>query len=283
MKIGTFAPKIISKTRRFYSKKCEKRNIGSTLRPVLLILLCLLSLSSTTQYKNNLSEHRGPTHGATVSHQCFLDDGLKAALIQSEIINVNFLARYKFGNKRQNGLKIGHLNMGSAYLSNKMNEIENLVSNYTPHVFGISESNFKSDHNKEDVQLPGYQLFLANTLNNAMLNISRIAVYVHEDVVKPKLRTDLMNDTFSSIWLELGLKRQKKILVCNIYREWQYLGQGDDHSSLSIEEQNNRFIQFLDQWEAAIDTGLEIHVLGDFNINFLNWSCLLYTSPSPRD
>jgi hypothetical protein len=40
-----------------------------------------------------------------------------------------------------------------------------------------------------------------------------------------KVRDDLMDDSFSSIWLELGLPRKKKFLVCQLYREWQYLGQ----------------------------------------------------------
>ena len=123
----------------------------------------------------------------------------------------------------------------------------------------INSSNFKKEHDSEDVQIHGYKLYLANTLNNAALNISRVGVYVHEDIVQPKFRHDLMNDTFSSIWLELGLPRQRKILVCNIYREWQYMGQGDNASG-TIQAQNERFIKFLDQWEAAIATGREIQL-----------------------
>ena len=39
-----------------------------------------------------------------------------------------------------------------------------------------------------------------------------------------------MNDTFSKVWLEIGLPRKKKILVCNLYRDWQYIGQESDES-----------------------------------------------------
>ena len=80
-----------------------------------------------------------------------------------------------------------------------------------------------------------------------------------------------MNDTISSIWMELGLPRQKKILVCQVYREWQYLDQPDD-SSLSIPNQLLRWIEFLDQWERALDENKEILVLGDINLNFLTWT-----------
>ena len=103
-----------------------------------------------------------------------------------------------------------------------------------------------------------------------MLKTSRCAVSVHKDVVV-KERRDLMNDTFTSVWLELGLPNQKKILVCNFYREWQYMHQGADNSSLTIPAQLARWISFLEQWEVAIMEEKEVHVLGDANIDFLKW------------
>ena len=33
-----------------------------------------------------------------------------------------------------------------------------------------------------------------------------------------------------------------------------------------------RWLEFLDQWERALDTGLEVMVVGDCNINHCNWS-----------
>ena len=80
-----------------------------------------------------------------------------------------------------------------------------------------------------------------------------------------------MTNSFSSIWLELGKPRQKKILVCYLYREWQYLMQDTEDSS-TIEAQYDRWISFLDQWEMAICSGREILVLGDVNLNFLTWT-----------
>ena len=80
-----------------------------------------------------------------------------------------------------------------------------------------------------------------------------------------------MNDTFNSIWLEVGLPRQKKILVCNIYRQWQFTKQGDDKSSATVNSQLARFVSFLDQWERAVASGREICVLGDFNLDFLHF------------
>ena len=66
-----------------------------------------------------------------------------------------------------------------------------------------------------------------------------------------KVRNDLMNDRFSSVWLELGKPRQKKLLVCVVYRDWQYVNQPDD-TSRSIPAQLERWSGFLDQWETTI-------------------------------
>ena len=101
------------------------------------------------------------------------------------------------------------------------------------------------------------------------LKISRVVVYKHTSLVA-KVREDLMSDKFSSIWLEIGFPGRAKFLVCNLYRDWQYLGQ-TDHSSLQISEQLARWVIFLDQWERALDSGKEVVVMGDFNLDFLSF------------
>ena len=156
----------------------------------------------------------------------------------------NFWARYVYGN-RNRGIKLCHWNVGGGYLYNKIDTITNLIEEYTPHVLGISEASFRGDHRLEDVQISGYKLYLAKTLKNPQLNISRVAVYVHEDIIV-NVRDDLMNEEFSSIWLELGLPRQKKFLVSHIYRDWQYVRQ-QNHDSLSIAEQIRRWDIFIQQ------------------------------------
>ena len=48
--------------------------------------------------------------------------------------------------------------------------------------------------------------------------VSRVVVYTHNSLVVRR-RYDLEDENISSIWLEVGLPRKKKILVCNAYRE----------------------------------------------------------------
>ena len=164
-----------------------------------------------------------------------------------------------------------HWNAGGGFLKNKIHGIENVISGYRPHLFGVSETCFKKGHDLADVQIQDYEVYFSKTLDNPSLEVSRIAVYVHKDIVKPKVRSDLMSDNFSSIWLEIHLPRQKRILVGNAYRDWQYLGQADD-SSLKIEAQLERFTTFIEHWETALESSLECHLLGDLNLNFLDYS-----------
>ena len=185
-------------------------------------------------------------------------------------IDHNFLAKYRNGNRNKGGLKIMHWNAGGGFLKHKLPEIESVIAKYKPHLFGISESCFKKDHDLNQIKIDEYEVFLANTLDNVRLNVSRIAVYVHKDLIKRKLRTDLMDEHFSSVWLEVGLKDQKTVLVGNIYRDWQYLNQ-NDKSSLSVDAQLARFSDFIEKWENAIESSEECHLLGDLNLNFLDF------------
>ena len=83
-------------------------------------------------------------------------------------------------------------------------------------ILGISESSYHASQDTGDIQLDEYELYLPKTISNPNIQTSRIAVYVHKDLTV-KVRNDLMNDVFSSVWLELGRPRQKKILLCNVY------------------------------------------------------------------
>ena len=165
----------------------------------------------------------------------------------SYVINHNFIARYKFGNRNKSGLKLMHWNAGGGFLRNKLHHIESVVEQYKPHIMGISETQFKSGHDINEIKINDYDVFFSKTLANPLLNTSRVAVFVRKDVNKVELRNDLMDEDFSSIWLEIGLLRQKTILVGNAYREWQHVGQNDD-SSLSISSQYDRFNKFINKY-----------------------------------
>ena len=172
-------------------------------------------------------------------------------------------------------MKLAAWNAGNAYLENKLNEIEKVIESVKPHVLIISEGNLRQCVDKSTVKISGYELFTAETITNSDIkNISRVIIYKHESVIA-KLRPDLMNNTVDSIWLELGFRQHKKLLVGGLYRVWQHMGQGPDKVSLSSEAQLDRWKQFISQWEEALQEK-ETVVLGDINID---WLCCCTEDP----
>ena len=178
--------------------------------------------------------------------------------------NQNKLMHILEGNKNSKGYKLSQWNCGSAFLENKMPELEAAVARVKPTIFCVSESNLRSSVDQNEVQIPGYKLITSKTIVNPSLEMSRVVVYLNREV-RGKVREDLMDSAFSSIWIELGAGDQKILVGC-AYREHQYMRQ-KDNISLTKEAQILRWKVFISQWKKALATGLEIHTLGDFNID----------------
>ena len=152
-----------------------------------------------------------------------------------------------------------------------MADLKNIIQQHHPHILGLSEANLLDIHDQSLANIPDYTLHVCPTITNPALRTSRVVEYTHRDVIV-KSRPDLMNSSYSSIWLEVGLPKHKKFLVCQTYREWQYCSQKKDRTSNSIPDQLTRWLTFLDQWERALSTGLEVHCLGDMDLNHCNWT-----------
>ena len=183
----------------------------------------------------------------------------------------NHFSKYTNGNRKSNGIRIYHFNKGSSFLANGMHEIENIIIKHRPHLLGISESNFFRGHDYDNVQIENYKFITAKTLENEDLKVSRVCVYLHNSMVG-KIREDLMDENFSSIWLEVGLPQKRKILVGNAYREWGFMRQVDPSVSRDLAAQKERWSIFLGQWERALAEDKEVIVTGDMNINHLEWT-----------
>ena len=237
----------------------------------LFLILVFLDNSGSMpvgqDYKNSsLNSGSMPVHEVVRSVLC----GQPRVVVNTyQTEDHNFQARYKYGNKRQHGIKILHWNKGSSFLQNKKDDLEVIIEKYRPHIFGLSEANLLSHQDLANVQFPEYNLHTCPTLSNTDLNVSRVLVYTHCSlIVKP--RPDLMDNRVSAIWLEVGLPNRHKIIVCNLYREWGYMRQ-PDKSSHSVAAQLDRWNIFINQWEKALSEDKEVIVTGDININSLKW------------
>ena len=185
----------------------------------------------------------------------------------------NTSIKSKNGNRGQRGrgIKIVAWNKGSSLLQNKHQEIETIIAGHQPHILGLSETNLRGNADLTLVQHDDYHLHTARTLSNPDLDISRVVVYTHSSLVV-KRQPDLEEDTLSAFWLEVGMPRQKKIVVANIYREWKMVNQGADNSSGSVAAQMERWCLLLDKWETALAEWKEILVMGDVNLDFPKWT-----------
>ena len=94
------------------------------------------------------------------------------------------------GRERGNSLKFVHWNPGSAFLQNKMDEIEALVELEQPNILGISEANFNLNTPEYEVLIPNYKLVLPN-ISPSVNSVARTVLYVREDL-QYKVRLDLM-------------------------------------------------------------------------------------------
>ena len=266
-RIGTFQPTVFKQIQaRSSSSPCSMTKAG-----ILSILLILSCAFMSTQFSiNNVqtSISKASTHNFNFNLSSKIQDAPSWVSGKDR----NFYARMTYGNRAQrgHGIKIMHWNKGPSFLQNKHDEIATIIGGHKPHVLGLSEANLKRDHDLTLVQHEDYNLHTCPSIDNPQLNISRVVVYTHKSVVV-KRRHDLEDSTVSAIWLEAGLPRQKKILICHAYREWRYLGQGDDSSS-TVTAQLSRWCTLLNMWEQALLEGKEVILMMDANLDFCKWT-----------
>ena len=265
-RIGSFLPKIKRKVQKLVSFRNLAKNSYRPMVSSVLLLSVVYFLLSLNNDRVPLTARFQYVGTCLCNVVCPIEETQASIYVELS----NFSARYLYGNRQTKGLKIAHFNKGSGFLASKKYEIECLISKTNPHILGISEANLFKDDDLSKVRIADYELHASLTIENPNLQYSRIVVYSHQSIVC-KLRMDLMSQDYSSIWMQVGLPNQKQILVCQTYREWQLLKQ-ENGSSKSVEAQMNRWIIFLDQWERALDTGMEVIVTGDMNLNHLDWT-----------
>ena len=100
-------------------------------------------------------------------------------------------------------------NGGSAFLENKIVELENIIKKHKPAVFGICEANLRLETDVCEVNIENYELLTVRAMQNQQIKMSRIVVYIRKDVQYIR-RENLENDVDSAIWLDVKFKGGKK-------------------------------------------------------------------------
>ena len=170
------------------------------------------------------------------------------------------------GHMKKN-VTILHWNMGAKHWPNKLTEIGAVIAQYLPDIFIVSESNLYDTVPEEDRNVAGYKLLLPKTTE--LFRVSRLLVLVKEDL-EYKIVEELNDNKLAAIWLKIGARGRKPMLVGAIYREHRYLLQDDPGISASDHQQFLRWSKYIEKWKQSVKHG-DVTVIGDTNLDFLRW------------
>ena len=165
-------------------------------------------------------------------------------------------------------IKIMQWNKGKANFTNKTNDLDSILQRHKPNLISMCEANI--NRNINTIINNKYKDYnIEHTKMSINTNQSRNIMMIKEDIIY-KRRTDLEDETTSTIWIELKLPKNKPILVASIYRQWslpQMLNIKDSHG---ITQQKERWDKVLDKWQQAISEKKEVIVMADDNMDFDN-------------
>ena len=147
-------------------------------------------------------------------------------------------------------------------------EIEAVIAQYTPDIFLISEANMSMNLSDTEKEIGGYSMVLPRTVEERQL--VRLVMLVKEGVRVEEMK-NLMDSETASIWVKVGPQGRKPLLIGGIYREHQFLEQGEDNSSETDLAQESRWNKFVNKWEQA-GRNSDVMVLGDVNLDHLTWA-----------
>ena len=161
---------------------------------------------------------------------------------------------------------VAHWNLGSKAWKRKVTAIQDIVDRKKPDLLFISEANLHESTPCHETFITGYNIHKPKTAS--IFKVSRIIVLTRDNL-EVSIENQLMNDKIASIWVKFSKPGARKILICGIYREHQYLNKENDLSSQPA-AQLIRWKSFLQQVEDAGITA-SIHIIGDVNLDFLKW------------
>ena len=159
-------------------------------------------------------------------------------------------------------------NLGPRHWNNKRDDIQLLTDQYRPDFLYITEANLYNDIPGHEIEIEGYTMIKAKTTSR--LGYSRIVLLCKTGNIF-SVESERMDDDISSIWVKIGGRGKKGLLLGGMYREHTLVNQPEPNNHNEPIQQEYRWNKFLKQWKAAGDTGPCL-VMGDMNIDMLNWN-----------
>ena len=283
IRIGSLCPKPnrICKYKLVTSTKC-KHCISVRLALYLCIMLVsqailsedFISKNTTGKFKNKekknmLTNFVESCKDGNWVQSCQMDGNWRRHIwkISSKIKKKK--KRSENGNTK-NALNIMHWNLGSTFWIRKVHHIQQLVDEKSPDLLIISEANlFLQDLGdlQYKIKIDGYDIHLPKSM--ITMQYSRI-ILLSKEVLNIQIMEELMDPRVSSIWVKMGGRGVKKLIIGGIYREHTLLKQQDPNNSAAPAEQEARWSLFINQWLRANTMGPCI-IIGDTNLDLTKW------------
>ena len=170
-----------------------------------------------------------------------------------------------------------HWNLGSTHWQRKLEKIEALILEKVPDLLFISEANLMADIPDNQRRIDGYRLVLPLTMDT--MQYSRIVLLVREGL-EVEVLTEHMSDKLACIFVKLGQRGRKPLIVGGIYREQHLLLPGAPRGTINLTDapaqQQDRWRRQVQCWKAASKKGKCI-IVGDLNLDYTRW-----TDPEPN-
>ena len=228
----------------------------------------VLGHSVESQYRNEGTQSN--YHNWNVV-QCFLVSGerdcSRGQYMSGKLGNKTVKMEHGNGSQRQN-ISVIHWNMGSRFWTRKKEEVEAVLLQYSPDIFIISESNLLESINDYERAVPGYKILLPKTVE--VQDVSRIVMLVREEM-EVKIMEEYMDNTIASIWIKVGSKGRRPLLIGAIYREFRYIRQNQEDDSWTLQRQIERWETFVEKWRKAARRN-DVMVIGDVNLDYSKWT-----------
>ena len=146
------------------------------------------------------------------------------------------MKKIKNGNGKKSVVVI-HWNLGAKKWQNKTTEIQALVDEMKPDYCYITEANLAAGLPDYETCIQGYDL---NTpLSHDKYKFSRIVLLSREGL-KFKVETTRMTADIASIWISVGGKGSKSVLIGGFYREFTQIHEFASVNSGDLTEQKNQ-------------------------------------------
>ena len=158
----------------------------------------------------------------------------------------NKLRKMINGNGLGQHVSLIHWNMGSKHWLRKKHEIEAVTQQLAQDVYAISEANLLHSLTDLEKNIPGYQMFLPP--RPADQKVARLALLLRDGVIA-EVQHQLMDPSLASVWLNIGARGRKPMMIGMMYREHRYIMLDHADDSMTPARQFEGWRLFINSWK----------------------------------